>query len=67
MTHDRRLLDLHKAGVLTRRQWYILELRYSHRLTLNQIALALDISRGTVTSTIKRAQQKIDLHQREAA
>lgn len=57
-----RLVGLLRADVITRRQFEILVLRYEHNLSLSQIALALDVSRGTVTSTIARAHQKIRLH-----
>lgn len=56
------LITHYRAGVLTARQFHILVLRYEHNLTLSQIELALDVSRGTVTSTIARAHQKIRLH-----
>lgn len=61
------LADLVAAGVITQREHEILELRYANNLTLYQIALALDISRGTVTNTLRRAHQKIEIHQREVA
>jgi RNA polymerase sigma factor (sigma-70 family) len=59
--------ELLTARVITQREHQILELRYANNMTLYQIAQALDISRGTVTNTLRRAHQKIEIHQREAA
>lgn len=62
-----QLLAYHQAGVITRRELEILELRYTHGLSLNQTALALDISKSTVQSTERRAFQKIRIHDRKDA
>lgn len=62
-----RLLALRKAEVLTDREWHVLMLRFVHELTLGQIALALDVSRGTVSGTIRRAVQKAEIHERKEA
>jgi RNA polymerase sigma factor (sigma-70 family) len=59
---ETRLITLYRAGVLGPRQFHIMVLRYEHALSLSQIALALNVSRGTVTGTLSRCHQKIRLH-----
>jgi DNA-binding CsgD family transcriptional regulator len=63
---EQRLLRYLRAQTLTRRQFEMMVLHYEHNLSLGQIALALDVSRGTVAGTLRRSRQKIEIHEREA-
>jgi RNA polymerase sigma factor (sigma-70 family) len=64
---ERRLIAYLRAEIITRRQFELMVLYYEHNLSHGQIALALDVSRGTVSGTLRRCRQKIEIHEREAA
>jgi DNA-directed RNA polymerase specialized sigma subunit len=64
---SRRLLDLHHAGVITRRELEILELRYTHGLSQRTTALALGMGRTTVRDLEKRGLNKIRSHETKEA
>lgn len=56
------------AGVITLREWHVLELRTGrHQLSQRAAALALGVSRSTLRGLEERAWQKIHEHQREEA
>lgn len=62
-----RPLDYHAAEVITRREFEVLELRYTHNMSQRTVALAIGRSRSTVRSIEERALQKINLHERSKA